>query len=156
MKFTLVSVGSKMPAWVEAGVAEYRKRLPRDFALQIVEIPLAPRSKTTNVQQAMAREGEAILKAVGAGDYVIALDVTGRSFSTEEMASRIGTLRDEARSVALLVGGPDGLAHECLQRADLRWSLSGLTFPHPVVRIIVAEQLYRVWSILQNHPYHRA
>lgn len=156
MKFTLVSVGSKMPAWVEAGVADYRKRLPRDFALQIVEIPLAQRGKTTNVQQTMAREGEAILRAVGAGDYVIALDVTGRSFSTEEMASRIGTLRDEARSVSLLVGGPDGLAQECLQRADLRWSLSGLTFPHPVVRIIVAEQLYRVWSILQNHPYHRA
>ena len=156
MKFTLVSVGSKMPAWVEAGVAEYRKRLPRDFSLQIIEIPLAQRGKTTNVQQAMVREGEAILKAVADGDYVIALDVAGRSFSTEELAVRVGTLRDEGRNVSLLVGGPDGLAAGCLQRADLRWSLSGLTFPHPVVRIIVAEQLYRVWSILQHHPYHRA
>ena len=156
MKLTLVSVGSRMPAWVEAGVAEYRKRLPRDFELQVIEIPQSQRSKTTNLPQAIAREGEACMKAVGGDDYLIALEVKGKALSTEQLASRLGTLRDEGRNVSLLVGGPDGLAPACLAAADLQWSLSALTFPHPVVRIIVAEQLYRAWSLLNNHPYHRA
>ena len=156
MKFTLVSVGSKMPAWVEAGVAEYRKRLPRDFELQVVESPLSQRSKATNLPQAIAREGEACLRAIGANDFVIALEVKGRAFSTEQLAGRLGSLRDEGRNVSLLVGGPDGLSPACLAAADLQWSLSTLTFPHPIVRIIVAEQLYRAWSLLNNHPYHRA
>ncbi len=145
-----------MPDWVEAGVAEYRKRLPRDFELKLVEIPMSQRGKTTNLVQAIIREGEACLRAVSAGDYLIALDVKGKSLGTEQMAGKLGELRDGGRNVSLLIGGPDGLAAAALARADASWSLSALTFPHPVVRIIVAEQIYRVWSLLNNHPYHRA
>lgn len=155
MKLTLVCVGTRMPAWVEAGVAEYQKRLPREFELSIVEVPLSQRTKTTNLPQAIAKEGEACLKAVGQGDYLIALDVKGKVLSTEQLAERVGRLRDDSRNVSLLVGGPDGLAPACLQAADATWSLSALTFPHPIVRVIVAEQIYRVWSLLNNHPYHR-
>lgn len=156
MKLSLISVGTRMPEWVEAGVAEYSKRLPRDFELRLVEIPLSQRSKTTNMTQAIAREGEASLRAIGQGDYVIALDVKGKQLDTGQWAQKLGRLRDEGRNISLLVGGPDGLAPECLVRADALWSLSALTFPHPVVRVIVAEQLYRAWSLLNNHPYHRA
>lgn len=156
MKLSLISVGTRMPEWVEAGVAEYSKRLPRDFELRVVEIPLSQRSKTTNMTQAIAREGEASLRAIGQGDYVIALDVKGKQLDTGQWAQKLGRLRDEGRNISLLVGGPDGLAPECLARADALWSLSALTFPHPVVRVIVAEQLYRAWSLLNNHPYHRA
>lgn len=156
MKITLVCVGTRMPEWVEAGVAEYRKRLPRDFELKLVEVPLSQRTKTTNLVQAIAKEGEACLRAVGGGDYLIALDVKGKSLGTEQMAGKVGELRDGGRNLSLLIGGPDGLAPAVLAKADASWSLSALTFPHPVVRIIVAEQIYRVWSLLNNHPYHRA
>lgn len=156
MKINLVCVGTRMPGWVEQGVAEYRKRLPRDFELLVTEIPLAQRSKTTNLAQAIAREGEACLKAVAQGDFLVALDVKGKALTTGQMAASIGELRDSGRNLALLVGGPDGLAPACLAEARATWSLSALTFPHPVVRIIVAEQIYRVWSLLNRHPYHRA
>lgn len=155
MKIQLISVGTKMPDWVEAGVAEYRKRLPRDFELLITEIPLAARGKGADVGKAMAKEGEACLRAVPRGDYVVALDVRGKSLGTEQLAERLRQLRDGGRNVSLLVGGPDGLAPGCLDAADARWSLSPLTFPHPIVRVILAEQLYRAWSILVGHPYHR-
>lgn len=156
MKITLIAVGTKMPAWVDSGTEEYRKRLPRDFVLNIVEIPLSQRSKTTDLKRAMAKEGEASLQAIGKGDYVVALDVLGQNLSTEKLAKKINTVRDVGQNLSLLVGGPDGLAPECLQRADATWSLSALTMPHPIVRVVVAEQLYRVWSLLNNHPYHRA
>ena len=156
MKITLVSVGTRMPDWVEAGVAEYRKRLPKDFELRLVEVPLSQRSKTTNLVLAIAKEGEACLRAVAPGDYLIALDVKGKTLNTEQMARQFGELREGGRNISLLVGGPDGLAPAVLAKADASWSLSALTFPHQVVRIIVAEQVYRVWSLLNNHPYHRA
>ncbi len=155
MKIQLICVGTKMPEWVEAGVAEYRKRLPRDFELLITEIPLAQRGKGADIGKAMAKEGEACLRAVGKGDYLVALDVQGKALGTEQLAEQFRTLRDSGSNVSLLVGGPDGLAPECLGAADARWSLSLLTFPHPIVRVILAEQLYRAWSILANHPYHR-
>lgn len=156
MKISLICVGSKMPDWVEAGVAEYRKRLPRDFELLITEIALAPRGRSGDTARAVAKEGAACLKAVGRDDYLVALDVQGRSLDTGQLAARFRQLRDEGRNVALLIGGPDGLAPECVARADASWSLSALTFPHPLVRVILAEQLYRVWSILAGHPYHRS
>lgn len=155
MKLKLIAVGTKMPAWVEAGVQEYRQRLPRDFELNIIEIPLSQRSKAADLQRAITREGEASLAALGRDDHVVALDVGGRSLGTEALAEKLRRLRDEGRDLSLLVGGPDGLASACLERADERWSLSALTLPHPIVRIVVAEQLYRVWSFLNNHPYHR-
>jgi 23S rRNA (pseudouridine1915-N3)-methyltransferase len=156
MKINLICVGTRMPAWVEEGVAEYRKRLPRDFELQLTEVPLGQRGKNADTARAIAREGEACLRAVAGNDYLIALDVKGRSLSTEQMAQELGKVRDQGFNVALLVGGPDGLAPDCMAAARSSWSLSALTFPHPIVRIILAEQLYRVWSLLAQHPYHRA
>ncbi len=156
MKIRLLCVGTRMPDWVEAGVEEYRKRLPRDFELQVQEVPLAQRGKSGDGAQARLKEGEALLKLIGKGEHVVALDVLGKSFSTEALAEEVRSIRDGGRNLCLLVGGPDGLSEACLSRADGRWSLSALTFPHPIVRIILAEQLYRVWTLLQGHPYHRA
>lgn len=156
MKLNLVCVGTRMPSWVEEGVSEYRKRLPRDFELSISEVAIGHRGKNADIARAMAREGDACLKAVPAGDFLVSLDVTGRQFSTEALAEEIRRVRDSGRNLSLLVGGPDGLARECLDASDARWSLSALTFPHPIVRIVLAEQLYRVWSLLNSHPYHRA
>ena len=156
MKIKLICDGSRMPDWVEAGFAEYRKRLPPDFELMITEIPLAPRGKNTDLARALEKEGEACLKIIGARDFIVAMDVQGIMQSTEQMAENLGRLRDSGKNVAMLVGGPDGLAPACLKAANARWSLSGLTFPHPVVRIILAEQIYRSWSILAGHPYHRS
>lgn len=156
MKINLICVGTRMPDWVEAGVAEYKKRLPRDFELIITEIPMAQRGKNFAVDKAMLKEGEACMRAVADADYLIALDVKGRSLSTESMAQEISRVRDDGYNLALLVGGPDGLAPQCLKAAKACWSLSALTFPHPIVRVILAEQLYRAWSLLAHHPYHRA
>ncbi|MDO8909586.1 MAG: 23S rRNA (pseudouridine(1915)-N(3))-methyltransferase RlmH [Pseudohongiella sp.] len=155
MKINLISVGTRMPDWVQQGMLEYSKRLPAEFSFNCIEVPLGKRSKNTDPHQAMKQEGEALLSRLSSRDYVVALDVLGRSFTTEAMAARIGTIRDDSRHLSLLVGGPDGLSQDCLARADERWSLSALTLPHPLVRIVIAEQIYRVWSVLAGHPYHR-
>ena len=155
MRFKLLAVGTRMPDWVEQGFQEYNKRLPTDFALHLQEIPLARRSKNSNPNQLLRKEAEAMLGSVQTSDFAVALDVNGRQFSTGELAKRLQFLRVQGRDVTLLVGGPDGLDGQCLERADERWSLSLLTLPHPLVRIVLAEQFYRAWSLLQNHPYHR-
>lgn len=144
-----------MPDWVEAGVAEYRKRLTQDVTLDVVEIPMARRTKTTDIRRAREQEGEAMLAAIPPGDGVVALDVLGQAWSTPQLSGRLEGWLREGRHYSLLVGGPDGLSEACLARAQLRWSLSPLTLPHPLVRIVVAEQLYRAWSLLHGHPYHR-
>ncbi len=156
MKIRLIAVGSKMPGWVETGVTEYTKRLPADFSLSVTEIPLAARSKNSSVKSAMEKESKALLAACSKGDYIVALDVKGQSLSTEKLADKIKQVRLQGQNISLLVGGPDGLTAECLAAADARWSLSALTYPHPIVRVVVAEQIYRVWTLLNNHPYHRS
>lgn len=150
-----------MPAWVEAGVAEYRKRLPPELQFEIRELSLAQRfkkngGKNADVARALQQEGEAMLAAIGARDFVIALDVKGKSISTEQFAVELAKWQQNGDPISILVGGPDGLAEVCLERAQQRWSLSALTLPHPIVRVVFAEQLYRAWSINSNHPYHRA
>lgn len=150
-----------MPAWVEAGVAEYRKRLPPEIQFEIRELSLAQRfkkngGKNADVARALQQEGEAMLAAIGARDFVIALDVKGKSISTEQFAVELAKWQQNGDPISILVGGPDGLAAMCLERAQQRWSLSALTLPHPIVRVVFAEQLYRAWSINSNHPYHRA
>jgi 23S rRNA (pseudouridine1915-N3)-methyltransferase len=145
-----------MPAWVNEGVHEYSKRLPSEFSFNCIEIPLGKRSKNSDPAQAIKQEAEALLARVSPRDYLIALDVGGKVMSTEQMANQVAAIRDDGRHLSLLVGGPDGLAPECLDRCDQKWSLSALTLPHPLVRIVVAEQFYRVWSIISGHPYHRA
>lgn len=156
MKINLVAVGTKMPAWVTQGFEEYSRRLPRECQLQLVEIAAAKRGKNAQPQQWKLDEANRILAAIPDNHRVIALEVTGKSWSTETLSQNMADWLTDGRDVSLIVGGPDGLDDRCLQRADLKWSLSGLTLPHPLVRIVLAEQLYRAWTILQNHPYHRS
>jgi 23S rRNA (pseudouridine1915-N3)-methyltransferase len=155
MQIVLIAVGTKMPNWVEAGYAEYAKRMPPECRLTLVEVPAVQRSKSTDADRAMGQEGERMIKAIPKGSRVVALDVKGEMHSTESLATAIERQMGSGRDLALLVGGADGLAPECLQRADERWSLSRLTFPHPLVRVILAEQIYRAYSFSRNHPYHR-
>jgi 23S rRNA (pseudouridine1915-N3)-methyltransferase len=156
MKIRLIAVGTKMPGWVEQGVNEYQKRLPPELKLDVKEIPLGKRGKGADISRAITREGELMLDAVGQGDTVVALDVLGKPWSTEQLAEQLQGWQFAGNNVSLLVGGPDGLAPACLARADRKWSLSALTMPHPLVRILLAEQLYRAWTINNNHPYHRS
>lgn len=155
MKLRLLAVGTKMPAWVQQGFNEYAKRLPADCALELVEISAGHRTKSTNAAQAMKQEADALRKALKPQDHVVALDVTGQSWSTERLAENLSDWRMSGQNIAFLIGGPDGLTSEILSLAKQRWSLSKLTFPHPLVRVIMAEQLYRAWTLLQGHPYHK-
>lgn len=145
-----------MPAWVTEGYLEYAKRLPRDCSLHLHQIAPAKRGKSGSASQWMREEGERLLAAIPTDHHVVALDVKGRGWSTEQLAQQLQHWQQDGRDVSLIVGGPDGLSEACLKRANQTWSLSALTFPHPLVRIVLAEQLYRAWTVLQNHPYHRA
>lgn len=155
MKIKLIAVGSKMPDWVEKGFSTYSQRMPKDCSLELIEIPAAKRSKNQQANIWMEKEGELILKAIDKSDWVVALDVKGKNWSTGQLAGQIEEWQHKGCNVALLVGGPDGLAPACLERANSKWSLSALTLPHPLVRVILAETLYRAWSVTVNHPYHR-
>jgi len=145
-----------MPDWVSKGYDDYARRMPPEMPLELVEIAMVHRGKNPDIPRLMQRESEAVLAATGPRDRVVALEVTGSSWSTEKLASQLESWQQDGRDVNFLVGGPDGLAEPCRQRADQQWSLSPLTLPHPLVRILLAEQLYRAWSITRNHPYHRA
>lgn len=155
MKIKILAVGAKMPQWVMAGVDEYTKRMPPHYQVIFQEIPLGKRAKGMDLKKAIVQESKAILSAIGEQDKVIALDVLGKQWSTEQLADELLEWEQSGQSVCLLIGGPDGLSQDCLQRAEKKWSLSKLTLPHPLVRVVLAEQLYRAWSINANHPYHR-
>jgi 23S rRNA (pseudouridine1915-N3)-methyltransferase len=155
VKFRIIAVGLRPPEWVAAGFADYARRLPRELALRLTEIPVAPR-KQLPVERARRQEGERILGELTPRDWVVALDVEGRSITTEALAERLAGWQMQGRDVAFLIGGPDGLDSDCLARADERLSLSALTFPHGLVRVMLAEQLYRAWTLRSGHPYHRA
>lgn len=155
MRIQILAIGTKMPSWVEEACQEYLKRFPRDFSVQFRELPLAPRGKKTPAKLAMDKEGEQLLSALGGNDWVVALDRGGRMWSTEDLATQASEWQMKGQPVSLLVGGPDGLAPACLARANQCWSLSALTLPHPLVRVVLAEQLYRAWSLLNKHPYHK-
>jgi 23S rRNA (pseudouridine1915-N3)-methyltransferase len=156
MKIRLLAMGSRMDEWVRDGYLSYVERLPREIRLELVEVPLARRSPGTPVTTARQKEGEKLLKLLRPGEYVVALDEGGTAWSSTELADRLrGWLRSQPE-LALVIGGPDGLTDEVRRRAQAVWSLSALTFPHGLVRILVAEQLYRAWTILQGHPYHKA
>ncbi|SBT18035.1 Ribosomal RNA large subunit methyltransferase H [Marinomonas gallaica] len=155
MRVRLIAVGTKMPKWVVEGYEEYAKRLPKDFSLELVELPMSPRGKNTDITKAIQKEGDAMLAAIPSGDKVIALEVLGKTWSTEQLAEQTSHWRMDGYNISLLVGGPDGLDPRCTARADQAWSLSKLTLPHPMVRILLAEQIYRAWTLMNNHPYHR-
>ncbi len=155
MRIHLIAVGQRQASWVDEGYREFARRLPPECALELVEIPAERRARNADIARLREREGERMLAALPRDARVIALEVGGRSWSTEQLAVELERWRGEGRDVALLVGGADGLAPDCLARADLSWSLSPLTLPHALVRVVVAEQVYRAWTIIRGHPYHR-
>lgn len=156
MRIQLIAVGTRMPGWVTEGYREYARRLPRECSLQLIEIPPCKRKKTLSTERIREEEGRQLLAAIPRQATVVALDLSGSSWSTEALASRMQDWLQEGRDIALLVGGADGLADACLARADLHWSLSAHTLPHALVRVVIAEQVYRAWTILSGHPYHRS
>jgi len=155
MRAKLIAVGERMPGWVAEGFAEYAKRLSRDLPLELVEIKPGARGKGRDDARAMADEGAALLAALPRDVHVVALDGRGTAWSSDQLSGQLSNWRMAGRDLALLIGGPDGHAREVLQRAHQRWSLGPLTLPHMLVRLVVAEQLYRAVTILNGHPYHR-
>jgi len=155
MRVRLIAVGTRPPGWVRDACEDYITRLGSRLPLSITEITAGPRSAGEPPARAIAREGERILAALRREDYVIALDERGTELSTRELAAWLKTRMQEGEDLAFVIGGPDGLAPEVLARSKLRWSLSRLTLPHALVRVLLAEQLYRAHSLLAGHPYHR-
>jgi 23S rRNA (pseudouridine1915-N3)-methyltransferase len=155
MQITVAAVGTRLEAWVYQAFESYEKRLPRHLNFSLEEIPLARRSGSVAAGSAVAEEGERLLKFVRPGALALALDEHGRQWSSEELARELSGWLLHYSHVAILIGGPDGLSESCRARADRLWSLSRLTFPHGLVRVLLAEQLYRAWTIHQGHPYHR-
>jgi 23S rRNA (pseudouridine1915-N3)-methyltransferase len=155
VKLRLIAIGARSPEWVSNGFNDYVRRVSGPGRLELLEIPAADR-KGWPVARILADEGARILARVAPGDHVVALDVDGRTCSTEKLSQKLEAWRMQGNNVNFLVGGADGLHQSCLNRADEALSLSALTFPHQLVRIILAEQLYRAWTILHGHPYHRA
>jgi 23S rRNA (pseudouridine1915-N3)-methyltransferase len=155
LKVTLVAVGQKMPDWIEAGYNEYIRRLPAHLKPTLKELKADPRSGATDARAGMAAEGERILAAVPTASHLICLDERGKSISSLGFAKALGQWQAEGQNPTWVIGGADGLAPEVKAAAQSLWSLSALTLPHGMVRVLLAEQLYRAWTILENHPYHR-
>lgn len=144
-----------MPAWVDQGYRDYARRLRGGWSLELVEVPAAKRSARSRSARLREEEGERLLAALPARAEFVALDERGTGLTSAELARRLAGWQAGGRPLALAIGGPEGLSACCLERAALRWSLSRLTLPHALVRVVVAEQIYRAWSILHRHPYHR-
>ncbi len=154
MHINLIAIGKNLPDWVNTGFKEYAKRLKGGITLSLTELPLIKRSKNSNIDKIKQQEGEKLL-AAAANSYIIALDEHGKTWNTIELSKQLQHWRENYSNISLLIGGPDGLSSECLTKANTKWSLSQLTLPHGLVRVIVAEQIYRANSILAGHPYHR-
>ncbi|MEN9916184.1 MAG: ribosomal large subunit methyltransferase [Pseudomonadota bacterium] len=155
MLIHLIAVGTKCTQWAEMGFQDYQKRLPIECKLNLITIPLSKRSKNSEIPKHIAEEEKKILAAIPKRSRIIALDVRGQMWNTQQLAHALQEWQLERQAISLLIGGPDGLGDSCIKKAERIWSLSPLTLPHALVRIIVAEQLYRAWSLLNNHPYHR-
>jgi len=151
----ILAVGTKMPGWVTQGVDEYLRRMPSECQVKIIELPLGQRVKSKNIKQAMLQEEKSILAAIPNNTLVIAMEVKAKIWSTELLSEKMQDWMQSGKDVALLVGGPDGMTQACINKAVDKWSLSNLTLPHPLVRIVLAEQLYRGLMVIKNHPYHK-
>jgi 23S rRNA (pseudouridine1915-N3)-methyltransferase len=155
MRMHIIAMGDRMPAWVEQGYQEYAKRLGSELQLQLHELTAEKRGKGADVKRILQKEGERMLQAIPTNCDVIALDREGQMLSTESLADKLKQWLGAGRDLAWLIGGPEGMSTDCLQRAQWRLSFSAMTFPHPLVRVILAEQIYRAYSILKHHPYHK-
>ena len=155
MRIKLIAIGTRMPQWVDQGVQQYVQRMPSICSLEMIEIAAQKRGKNADTARILKTEASALQAAIPAGTLKIALDRKGQQLDTQALAKNLQNWIDESQDVAILIGGPEGIEPQYLQQADRCWSLSALTFAHPVVRIMLAEQLYRAWSINANLPYHR-
>jgi len=156
MKAKLIAVGERAPDWVATGFADYQKRLSHWLPLELVEIAAGVRGKGRDAARAMADEGGRVLAALPKQAHVVTLDGRGKPYSSEQLAQRVEAWRQQGRDLAFLIGGPEGHSPEVSASAGESWALGPLTLPHMLVRLVVAEQLYRACSLLANHPYHRA
>lgn len=156
MRITILAVGTRMQQWVYDGVDAYSKRMPAQIQTEVLEIQAGKRSTRSTVDAARAKEAEKLLKKAAGADLTIALDESGKAYSSMELANEMRNWLSQVQHVAILIGGPDGLTDACKSKVDRLWSLSHLTLPHGLVRVVLAEQLYRAWTILQGHPYHRS
>ena len=155
MNIHLIAVGQRMPGWVSEGFEEFSKRLPAECRLILQEIPAGKRGKNADLERLRRQEGEKMRAAIPRSAHVVALEVRGKPWSTEQLSRQLHQWMGGGQDIALLIGGPEGIDPELSQGADEYWSLSPLTLPHPLVRVVIAEQIYRAWSILKGHPYHR-
>lgn len=155
MIIRLIAIGTRMPHWVETGFQEYAKRLPKDYQLTCMALEAEKRGKQTDLNKIMAQESQRLYDAAPKTDTIIALDRTGKALDTKMLAAHLENYHDQSQSMSLLVGGPEGISQTILSQCNSVWSLSPMTLPHPLVRIMLAEQCYRAWSIITNHPYHR-
>lgn len=156
MKLRLLAVGTRMPGWVETAFDDYSRRLPPEYGFSLQEIAVTPRGKNADIARLKRDEGEKILKALPREARLVTLDERGMQWTTEQLAARLGAWQQHGRDLTLAIGGPDGHAPEVLARAEESWGLSRLVLPHALVRVVVAEALYRAWSLNAHHPYHRA
>ncbi|MDX1516195.1 MAG: 23S rRNA (pseudouridine(1915)-N(3))-methyltransferase RlmH [Woeseiaceae bacterium] len=155
MHLRVAAIGERPPDWVAAGVDSYAQRLPRDWQFRVDALPAAKRSRAAPASRARDDESNRLLAATRRGDRVVLLDERGGQRSSADLAARLADWQGGGRDVVFLIGGPDGVSDACHERADECWSLSMLTLPHGLARILLVEQLYRAWSLLNNHPYHR-
>lgn len=155
MQIDLIAVGKRMPDWIESACSEYLKRLPKQVQLSVLEINPANRTRKNSVDNFKQQEEQRILEAIKPDNMLIVLDEGGQAISSKGLANKLGTWIDNQQGVSVVIGGADGLSERLKNDANETWSLSGLTLPHGLVRVLFVEQVYRAWSILDNHPYHR-
>ena len=154
MIFTVYCVSHRPSSWVKLAIEEYKKRLPKSFTFEFIYI--SPSSHSSNSEIRMREEGKRLIKAIPKQTHLVSLEVTGKPLSTEALVKKMTYFQEESPKVAIAIGGADGLSSDVVDRSKESWSLSALTLPHQVVKVVLAEQIYRGWSILQRHPYHRA
>ena len=155
MRLLIAAVGQKMPRWIYDGFSEYQRRMPPHLNVESVEVPLPRRGRNADTRKLMETEASALQAALPGGCLRVAMDARGKALNTMELANKLEQWQLDGRDVGIMIGGPDGLSSELINDAEFRWSLGPLTLPHPLVRVILAEQLYRAWSITVGHPYHR-
>ncbi|MDH5649709.1 MAG: 23S rRNA (pseudouridine(1915)-N(3))-methyltransferase RlmH [Gammaproteobacteria bacterium] len=155
MRIRVIAVGKQMPAWVDAAFETYQKRVSGQFQLMLHEVQAVKRTKNSDLERVAREEGQRILAAIPEGYCMIALERIGKSVDSQQLAGALAKYQGDGENLAIVIGGAEGLDPSCLEKAREVWSLSALTMAHPVVRVVLAEQLYRACTILQNHPYHR-